>query len=61
MQHPKQKFIPIKSRGSEHVLEKCGKQDNANELPRGRAVEVSNGVCDANGLVSDLEGRGIKP
>ncbi|MCH7534843.1 MAG: hypothetical protein IH948_03715 [Bacteroidetes bacterium] len=27
-----------------------------NELPRGRAVEVSNGVCDANGLVSDLEG-----
>ena len=32
-----------------------------NELPRGRAVEVSNGVCDANGLVSNLEGRGIKP
>jgi len=34
---------------------------NKNKLPRGRAIEVLKGVCFANIIVSDPEGRGIKP
>ena len=32
-----------------------------NKLPRSRAHEVLKGVCFANIIVSDPEGRGIKP
>ena len=32
-----------------------------NKLPRDRAIEVLNGVCFTNIVVSDPECRGIKP
>ncbi len=32
-----------------------------NKLPRGRTIRVLNGSCNANFVISDLEGRRVKP
>ena len=37
------------------------KRKKINKLPRGKAIEVLKGVYFANIIVSDPEGRGIKP
>jgi len=44
-----------------NMPDKEGKLPGINKLPRGRAIEVLKGVCFANIVVSDPEGRGIKP